>query len=132
MLVAHRQRLVRQRLVRHRTQAAHRLHSVLHAHQIAPPPGRLGSRESPAWWEQLELPAVERLRAQQDRTILQTVERLIAEVDAAVTRLSMQDPWQELAPFVLHLPGVAVVTSMTALAAIGDIPRFPAAKKLVG
>ena len=42
MLVAHRQRLVRQR-----TQAANRLHSVLHAHQIAPPPGRLGSSESP-------------------------------------------------------------------------------------
>jgi transposase len=38
VLVAHRQRLVRQR-----TQAANRLHSVLHARQIAPPPGRLGS-----------------------------------------------------------------------------------------
>jgi len=127
MLVAHRQRLVRQR-----TQAANRLHSVLHAHQIAPPPGRLGSSESPTWWEQLELPAVERLRVQQDRAILQTVERLIAEVDAELTRLSRQDPWQELAPFVLHLPGFAVITTMTVLAAIGDITRFPSAKKLVG
>jgi transposase len=127
MLVAHRQRLVRQR-----TQAANRLHSVLHAHQIAPPPGRLGSSESPTWWEQLELPAVERLRVQQDRTILQTVERLIAEVDAELTRLSRQDPWQELVPFVLHLPGFAVITTMTVLAAIGDITRFPSAKKLVG
>jgi transposase len=116
MLVAHRQRLVRQR-----TQAANRLHSVLHAHQIAPPPGRLGSSESPTWWEQLELPAVERLRVQQDRTILQTVERLIAEVDAELTRLSRQDPWQELVPFVLHLPGFAVITTLTVWAAIGDI-----------
>src|SRR5690348_14711698 len=127
MLVAHRQRLVRQR-----TQAANRLHSVLHAHQIAPPPGRLGSSESPTWWDQLELPAVERLRVQQDWTILQTVERLIAEVDAELTRLSRQDPWQELVPFVLHLPGFAVITTMTVLAAIGDITRFPSAKKLVG
>ena len=127
MLVAHRQRLVRQR-----TQAANRLHSVLHAHQIAPPPGRLGSSESPTWWDQLELPAVERLRVQQDRTILQTVDRLIAEVDAELTRLSRQDPWQELVPFVLHLPGFAVITTMTVLAAIGDITRFPSAKKLVG
>jgi len=127
MLVAHRQRLVRQR-----TQAANRLHSVLHARQIAPPPGRLGSSESQAWWDQLELPAVERLRVQQDRTILQTVERLIAEVDAEVTRLSTQDPWKDLAPFVMQLPGFAVVTSMTVLAAIGDITRFPSAKKLVG
>src|SRR5260221_3924513 len=127
MLVAHRQRLVRQR-----TQAANRLHRVLHAHQIAPPPGRLGSSESPAWWDHLELPVVERLRVQQDRTILQTVERLIAEVDAEVTRLSTQDPWQELAPFVMQLPGFAGVTSMTVLAAIGDSTRFPSAKKLVG
>jgi transposase len=133
MLVAHRQRLVRQR-----TQAANRLHSVLHAHQIAPPPGRLGSSESPTWWEQLESPAVERLRVQQDRAILQTVARLIAEVeaevevDAELTRLSRQDPWQELAPFVLHVPRFAAITTMTVLAAIGDITRFPSAKKLVG
>jgi transposase len=127
MLVAHRQRLVRQR-----PQAANRLHSVLHAHQIAPPPGRLGSSESQAWWDQLELPAVERLRVQQDRTILQTVEHLIAEVDAEMTRLSTQAPWKELAPFVMQLPGFAVVTSMTVLAAIGDSTRFPSAKQLVG
>src|SRR5260221_2142653 len=89
MLVAH-----RQRLVRHRTQAANRLHRVLHAHQIAPPPGRLGSSESPAWGDHLELPGVERLRVQQDRTILQTGQRLIAEVDPEVTRLSTQEPRQ--------------------------------------
>jgi transposase len=54
LLVAHRQRLVRQR-----TQAATRLHSLLHAYQSAPPPGRLGSSESQAWWDQLELTALE-------------------------------------------------------------------------
>jgi transposase len=32
----------------------------------------------------------------------------------------------------MQLPGFAVVTSMTLLAAIGDITRFPSAKKLVG
>jgi transposase len=127
MLVAHRQRLVRQR-----TQACNRLHSVLHAHQIAPPPGRLGSASQQVWWEQLELPAVEHLRVQQDRTILQTLERLIAEVDAELTRLSAQPPGSELAPFVMQLPGFAVITSMTLLAAIGEITRFPSAKKLVG
>jgi transposase len=126
-LVAHRQRLVRQR-----TQAANRLHRVLHAHQIASPPGRRGSSELQAWWEQLELPAVERLQVQQDRAILQMVERLIAEVDAELTRQSGEDPWKTLAPFVMQLPGFAVVTSMTVLAAIGAISRFASAKQLVG
>lgn len=77
ILVAHRQRLVRQR-----TQAANRLHSVLHAHQILPPTGRLGNTGQQTWWEQLELPALERLRVEQDLTLLQTVERLITTVDA--------------------------------------------------
>lgn len=127
VLVAH-----RQRLVRGRTQAANRLHSVLHAHQIAPPPGRLGQAGQAVWWDQLALSSIERLRVQQDLTLLQTAEHLILEVDAELARLSTQDPWKELTPFLMHLPGFAVVTSMTVLAAIGDITRFPSAKKLVG
>lgn len=127
VLVAHRQRLVRQR-----TQACNRLHSVLHARQIVPPPGRLGSAGQQEWWEQLALPSLERLRVQQDLTILQTVEQLIVSVDVTLTRLSVQEPWNEFAPYLMQLPGVAVVTSMTLLAAIGDITRFPSAKKLVG
>jgi transposase len=127
IVVAHRQRLVRQR-----TQARNRLHSVVHAHQLVPPAGRLGSPEQQAWWDQVELAALERLRVQQDLIVLQTVEQLIAAVDAECTRLSTQDPWKDVVPFLMQLPGFAVVTSLTLLAAIGDITRFPSAKKLVG
>jgi transposase len=127
LLVAH-----RQRLVRHRTQAANRLHSVRHARQIAPPPGRLGSAGQETWWDQLALASVERVRVQQDRTLLQPVEGLIATVDAERARLSTQAPWRALAPLLMPLPGFAVVTAMTVLAAIGDMPRFASAKNLVG
>jgi transposase len=135
VLVARRQRRVRQR-----TQAANRLHSVLHAHQILVlhahqillPTGRLGNAGQQTWWEQLELPALERVRVEQDLPLLQTVERLIATVDAELTRLSTQDPWKEIVPCLMQLPGCAVVSSMTVLAAIGEITRFPSAKKLVG
>lgn len=127
VLVAHRQRLVRQR-----TQACNRLHSVLHAHPVAPPVGRLGSPSQQAWWDELDVPTLERLRVLQDLTILQTVERLITTVDSELTRLSTHEPWKQLVPFLMQLPGFAVVTGMTLLAAIGDITRFPSAKKLVG
>src|SRR5215470_13852091 len=56
ILVAHRQRLVRQR-----TQACNRLHSVLHAHQLVPPAGRLGSPAQQAWWDELDVPTVRTL-----------------------------------------------------------------------
>jgi hypothetical protein len=35
-------------------------------------------------------------------------------------------------PFLIQLPGLALLSAMTALAAIGDITRFPTAKHLVG
>lgn len=127
VLVAH-----RQRLVRHRTQARNRLHSVLHAHDLVPPDGRFGAPEQQGWWDGLDLPALERIRVRQERALLQAVEHLIAEVDAELARLSLEDPWARTIPFLMQLPGFAVVTSMTLLAAIGDITRFASAKKLVG
>ena len=41
-------------------------------------------------------------------------------------------PWVEQMPFLLHLPGVGLITAMTILAAIGEISRFASAKALVG
>jgi transposase len=35
-------------------------------------------------------------------------------------------------PFLVQLPGLGVLSVMSILAAIGDITRFPSAKKLVG
>jgi transposase len=127
-LVVHRQRLVRQR-----TQAANRLHSVLHARQILPPPGRLGSPLAAGLVGPVGRADVGALaRAAGSDHPARAVERLIAIVDAELTRLSTQGPWTELVPFLMQRPGFAVVTSMTRLAAIGDSTRLPSAKKLVG
>ncbi|HEX7975583.1 MAG TPA: IS110 family transposase [Anaerolineales bacterium] len=38
----------------------------------------------------------------------------------------------ESIPLLVQVPGVAMLTAITILAAIGDIRRFPSAKKLVG
>jgi transposase len=35
-------------------------------------------------------------------------------------------------PYLLQLPGIGLITAMTILSAIGQIERFPTAKKLVG
>jgi hypothetical protein len=40
--------------------------------------------------------------------------------------------WGEHVPYLVQLPGIGLLTAMTILAAIGDITRFAAAKKLVG
>ncbi len=47
-------------------------------------------------------------------------------------RLSTCDPWVKQVPFLIQLPGLGVLSVMSLLAAIGEITRFPSAKKLVG
>lgn len=126
-LLSHRRRLVAQR-----TQARNRLHGVLHRHQIVPPAGTLFSQAQRAWWAGLALRATERLRVQQDLALLDTLDGLIADADAALGRLSMTAPWAEQVPYLVQLSGIGVLAAMTLLAGIGDITRFPTAKKLVG
>ncbi len=126
-LVAHRQRLIRQR-----TQARNRLQIVLHRHNLVPPAGALFGPERRAWWAGLELPPLERLRVRQDLALLDSLGPLLAEVEEEFMRLSTAEPWAADLPFLVQLPGLGVVTALILLSAIGDIARFPAAKHLVG
>ncbi len=126
-LLSHRQRLVRQR-----TQARNRLHAVLHRHHLAPPGPAPFAATWRDWWAHLALPATERLRVRQDLALLDSLEPLIGEVEQELARLSTTEPWTSQAAFLLQLPGIGVLNAMVLLAAIGDVARFPTAKKLVG
>lgn len=127
LLIAYRQRLMRQR-----TQARNRMQSLLHAHNILPPTGKPFAALQQPWWEQLELPIAEKLRLRQDLSIMRSMDELLGEVDVELQRLSLQDPWANSVTYLMLLPGFAVLNSMTLLAAIGNINRFPSAKHMVG
>jgi transposase len=126
-LIAHRQRLVQQR-----TAAKNRLHGIVQRHNLLLPEGDLWSHKHQGWWESQPLAAVERLRARQDLATIAQLSTQIAEVEAELAHLSMQAPWAEQVPFLIQLPGIALVSAMTVLSAIGDITRFASAKHLVG
>ena len=126
-LLAHRQRLVHQR-----TAMKNRLRNLLLRHHLVPPAGELFAAHQQAWWDQQELAPIERLRAQQDLATISHLDQLLKAVDREVTNLSGQAPWNEVVPWVIQLPGMGVLTTMTILSAIGDIARFPRAKQLVG
>ena len=122
----------RNRLVKPRTQAGNRLHSVLHRHKLDPPPGKPFAVHQREWWLTLDLSLAEKLRVQQDLSLYQTLEALLQEIEAELGRLSTCDPWVKQVPFLVHLPGLGVLSAMRLLAAIGEITRFPSAKHLVG
>jgi len=56
----------RNRLVKPRTQAGHRLHSVLQRHHLDPPPGQPFALHQREWWVTLELSLADKLRVHQD------------------------------------------------------------------
>jgi transposase len=126
-LINHRQRLVAQQ-----TRTKNRLRSLLQRHHLVPPGGELFTPANRPWWFKLDLSVSEKLRARQDLTLLDQLGPLLTEVEAEIERLSMIEPWAEQTPYLLQLPGIGLITALTILGAIGEIERFPTAKKLVG
>lgn len=123
-LVAHRAKMVRLS-----TQAKNRLHAALHRHHLLPPEGDLFASDKHEWWLNLNLTPIQRVRIQSDLDTLAFAQSQIALLEEAMTLLAAQD---ERVLLLIQLPGIGLITAMTLLAAIGDISRFPAAKKLVG
>jgi len=126
-LLAHRRALVKQR-----TAVKNRLHSILHRQALKLPSGDPFAAHNRTWWLALDLSPTERLRLRQDLDTLEHVEKQLADLDSELARLSNQSPWNLAMPFLIQLPGLALLSAMTVLAAIGDITRFPTAKHLVG
>lgn len=118
----------RDKMVRLSTIAKNRLHALLHRrHWVIG--GNAFSPEQRGWWESLPLTETERALVSCDLDTLEFAERQAAELEKQIKQQSLQD---ERLPFLIQLPGVAWLTAMAILAAIGDISRFESAKKLVG
>lgn len=122
----------RWRLVKMATAIQNRMHSLLHRHNIQAPDGKIDTGENREWWEQVQLSELERLRLNQELKMLRLVREHIVEVEAELGRLSTSARWGKQATHLMQLPGVGIVVTMTILSAIGEIQRFPSAKKLVG
>jgi len=122
----------RRRLVQTRSRARNRLQSVLHRHNLKPPTARPFTPKYTDWWLSLPLSPTESLRVQHDLETLDHVNRQLDTVEDELNRLTTIEPWSSSYPYLVQLPGFGLVVSMTVLAAIGDVSRFPSPKKLVG
>ena len=114
------------------TAIQNRMHSLLHRHNIPAPQGKVDTGENREWWERVELSELEDLRMRQEIKTLRLVREHIVEVEKELGKLSTSARWGDQAVYVMQLPGVGVVVTMTILSAIGDIRRFENPKKLVG
>jgi transposase len=122
-LIAHREKMVRLSTI-----AKNRMHALLmRKHLILPK--KPFAPEQCTWWENLPLSVTEAFLVHSDLDTLEFAQNQLAKVEACLQQQSAQD---ERIPFLIQLPGVAMLTAIRILAAIGDIRRFPSAKKLVG
>lgn len=110
-------------------QAKNRLHACLHRHHLPLPEGNPFAPHQRSWWGALPLPEAERAIVLSDFETLAFAQQQIARLEATLTTLASQD---ERLVTLVQLPGISLIGGLTILAAIGDIARFPSAKKLVG
>jgi len=118
----------REKMVRLSTIAKNRLHSILHRNHLILPEKPFSS-EQRTWWESLPLTTTEQFLVHSDLDTLEFAQKQVEQAEECLKKASAQD---ERIPLLVQLPGVAMLTAITILAAIGDVNRFPNAKKLVG
>jgi transposase len=112
----------REKMVQLSTMAKNRLHSLEHRSHLILPENPFAP-QSRTWWENLELSTTEKLLVRSDLDTLEFAQKQVEQVEECLKQKSAQD---ERIPLLIQLPGVAMLT------AIGDVTRFPNAKKLVG
>lgn len=114
-------------LVSDRTRLKNRLHSILHHCLIPPPECDLFSKRGISWLREQPLTEEEGQARDSDLRLLEQTELEIAELEQRLVREAWQD---EKVRLVMSIPGIDYTVAQTCLAAIGDVARFPNAKKL--
>lgn len=116
-------------LVQERTQVKNRVHSILHRNLIPRPEVRdLFGKTGRTYLETICLPHGESFQLAQALKHLDFLEERIADADREIAEQVVDSEDTRL---LLSLPGVSLQVAAGIIAAIGDITRFAAPKKLV-
>jgi transposase len=119
----------RERIVRARTRAKNEAHGVLSRSlcERAPVTDTFG-KAGREWLAGLELAVDERLTLDGCLRQVDLLEHEIAAIDREIAKRALD--WPEVLR-LMTVPGVNVQTAATFMAAVGDIHRFPSARRLV-
>jgi transposase len=122
--------LLRERisLVESRTMIKNRIHALLDKYEIQPTYTDLFGKHGREWLRSLNLPSI-------DRTILdislQRLEELEAHIDAFTGKIAQEAVENPQAKLLMSFTGIDYYSAMLLASEIGDVTRFPSAKKLV-
>jgi len=120
----------RSQLVRARTRPKNEITAVLVRNlKGRPPMTDLFGRQGRRWLAGLQFPADEHDTVQACLRQIDFLTTEIAHVDRQLAEKALTSPEIKR---LMTIPGVGITTAATLIAAIGDVQRFPTAKRLVG
>jgi transposase len=113
-------------LVRLRTLLRNRVHAVLadHGHDR---PGSCFTAPGRAWLDALDLPDASRRVVEDLLALIDALKDPVDELDRQLLAYARGDPRIKA---LTRLPGVGTLTALMIVAEVGDITRFPSARKL--
>ena len=115
-------------LTRQLVRVKNRIHSLLHRHMIEQPVADLFSQKGLAFLRHVDLPDDERLQLDLELGLLQSLELARSAARQELARLAHDHPKAQL---LMTVPGIDYPTAVGIVAAIGEIERFKAPRKLV-
>jgi transposase len=122
--------LLRERisLVESRTMIKNRIHALLDKYDLQPHYTDMFGKHGREWLRSLKLPSI-------DQTIpevnLQQLEELEAHIDAFTGKIAQEAIEKPEVKLLMGFTGVDYYSAMLLASEIGDVTRFPSAKKLV-
>lgn len=119
----------RSSLIHIRRQVKNKMHAILHKHAYQCEHTDLLGKAGRAWLESLKF------SDEYDRSIkhyLELYDTLTERIDEAEGIIERTVTDHEQATLLTTIPGIKYVTALTIMAEIGNIKRFPTAKKLMG
>src|ERR1039457_6927390 len=116
-------------LVKHKSMLQHRIHSTMLSFGHPCPVTDLFGVEGRRLLESLQIPDPWRQSVDASLDLIDYLERQIDQINRDLKASGAEHPY---VPLLLTVPGIGWVLAFTIASEIGDITRFPSAKKLCG
>jgi transposase len=116
-------------LINLRAQVKNKVHAILHKQGLIHNFTDLFGVSGTAWLKSLTLPEPFAFNLLEYLSVIEELNKKIDEAEKRVKETVVSNPEAEL---LVSIPGISFVSALTIMAEIGDIKRFPSAKKLMG
>lgn len=116
-------------LINLRTQVKNKIHAIVSKNGLLFQATRLFGKAGRNWLKSLRLPFYFQSSLDRYLGLVEYLDHLVENADQEIEQTVTDDPQAKL---LTTIPGISYVSALTIVSEIGEIERFPSAKKLMG